>query len=611
MEFPLIGRADGAVEATLEDVSLAGSLPLGSSAAEPSLFRGEAAPLWPAPWECDGCTIAVDGYLVRQGRLLAGDCPEDRQSLGQALTRNPLALVRSLDNGAFVIVIHDPRQRQTRIITDRLGLVGLYMLRTPESLLFASDLVGIRLLADFAPALDEVGLAELYWFGYQIGRRTCCQGVELAPPGAIVTISWPDGRAQTLRWHEGEGAEPMGPEDLSELPSRIVSTMTTACDRLYNPALRYAIKLSGGMDSRLIAGCWTHPLRRAYTWGDPDCAEMRIGRRLALRLGFEHRCLPVEGPFLSDHYARMHQRFGIMEGTTQFGVAAIAPDGIDACLDGLGGDFMLGGLFQKTNSVMGTVAGALNARLSDHGLPGNNDQIAEQVFRLLRVSDGILPVLGPEHRQRLAAALPAVLQDLSGEIQTHRCDEDTLGSLMGKIKPLTRTRRFISLGAAVARPRMATLYPFLDRGFHELAARLPATVTANKRLYLRLYRQALPRIRSIPPIMSCLPCYLPRPVHYAGRVVRKLREDLGYALLKWSGGAVAVRAMEATQWPKWLVVNPAFRAAIGDYLAASNAADPAAVQSLLDRAAAGKTMVPGNRLLQTVSYCLHFAGQRP
>src|SRR5581483_6652279 len=118
---------------------------------------------------------------------------------------------------------------------------------------FANDLPGLQAIS---PPLerDATGCAELYWFGYQIANRTIYRDVVCIPPGVVLTIDWRSGEITTEPW--ARPAERAATAPSRDAAAELVEAMRTACRRLYVPERRYAIKLSGGMDSRLIAGCW-------------------------------------------------------------------------------------------------------------------------------------------------------------------------------------------------------------------------------------------------------------------------------------------------------------------------------------------------------------------
>lgn len=590
--------------AITNDDSFRGSFLIGPGEATPELHRGSPAPYWPTTWRHGQFEIGIEGYFVWPERILTGRSPEDQARLAEALTDSPVQWARAVRNGAFCIVIHDHHQRRTLFVTDALGLIPLYLHKGPGRACFAGDLQTLRRITGVNHDLDATGLAELYAFGYQLGDRTALKDVAIVPRASVMTISWDDGSEQRESWTIEKASAETSSAAHEELAERVVDAMRVACDRLHDPALNYAIKISGGMDSRLIAATFDHGPVRAYTWGDPGSREMRIGSALANALGFPHTTIAVEGDFFTPVYPSMHARFGLMEFFHELATPLIVADGCDTTLDGLGGDALVGGLFLKRSaSTRDVVASALGRPLSQRTLPRGEDQAAEMLFETLRVGDAALPILTPEAGEQLRRARADVLGDLVGQMREHRRPDDTLDSLIARVKLANRTRRYIALQAAPARPGLQTLYPFLDADVMRLAESLPAELTANKRLYLMIFSRLLPSIRHVPPIMSCLPFTVPVGMHYAGRIVRRLRELSGYRLTRLTRGRLRPATMEATQWEKWLATNADFRGAVQSHLRRSPMVDPAALDRAFSEVADYRRVVRGTRLMLTASYC--------
>ena len=569
----------------------------------PELRRGCGAVLWPQCLRHGDSTIAVDGYFVWPDRLMTGNREADGTRLTEALGSSVEGWLHGVNNGAFNLVIHDAAARRTMLVSDALGLVPLYIHRQPGQICFASDLSALRAMSEHEPQLDRVGLSELYLFGYQIGNRTAYESVSLLPSGSILTISWDDGTESCRSWVTEEKGEDPPLSVQNDLPRMAVDVVTAACDRLHDDGLNYAIKLSGGLDSRLIGACWNHEVTRSYTWGDPDCVESRIGRQLALALGFPHRALPVEGDFFTPVYPAMHERVGLMESFHEQATPRILADGCNTVLDGLGGDVLLGGLFHKRTSRTGVLAAMVGHQLAPRPLPAGDDETAQVVFDSIRVSDGSFPILKSRAMEDLTGSRDEIMNDLVDEIRRYRTAGDTLDAVVTKVKFANRTRRYIALMSAASRPLLQTCSPFLDKDVMAFCARLPAEATSNKKLYLQIFSKLFPKIRSVPPIMSCVPFTMPLSVHYVGRVARRARELMGYRAARWTRGRWMPATMEATQWERWLCGNDAFRDGVASFLRESSVVDQVALDRVMRDVSSFQHSVGGTRLMLTASYC--------
>jgi hypothetical protein len=139
-----------------------------------------------------------------------------------------------------------------------------------------------------------------------------------------------------------------------------------------------------------------------------------------------------------------------------------------------------------------------------------------------------------------------------------------------------------------------------------LAQSILPEMSANKRLYIDLYSRHLPAIRKVPPIMSRLPFTVPARLHYAGRVVRRARELLGEKVIALSRGRIVPRAMEATQWNRWLALDEAFRSAYANFLTGSSVVDSARLDATLERLKSYSQRVSGTRIMLTASHAAYW-----
>src|SRR5262249_45078193 len=149
---------------------------------------------------------------------------------------------------------------------DETGCLPLLVHRGRDAVSFANDLPGLHALVPHLDA-DPIGRAELYWFGYQIGDRTQFRDVTCILPGTLMTIDWRSGAITTEDWRIGWRPPTTGTS--RDLAAEAVEAMRAACQRLHRPERHYGIKLSGGMDSRLIAGCWPALPLAAFTFAAP------------------------------------------------------------------------------------------------------------------------------------------------------------------------------------------------------------------------------------------------------------------------------------------------------------------------------------------------------
>lgn len=147
---------------------------------------------------------------------------------------------------------------------------------------------------DTFPALDEAALLEIATKGYAFHDRTTVRGVTRAP---FVDVE----RGESLPPHsKGEGA-PASRISARELWTRLCNELEAALAGRG----RIGLLLSGGMDSRVVAGALQQlsEERRAsneivaITWGTECARDVQYARSIAYELGWEWRYIEL-GPAL-------------------------------------------------------------------------------------------------------------------------------------------------------------------------------------------------------------------------------------------------------------------------------------------------------------------------
>jgi len=579
----------------------------GSQAGKAEVHRNPTNLLWPNVWTQQGSTFAIDGYLSHADRLLSGQSTDDQMAVSNAFLKHSASWLRSIQNGCFNLAVHDHRERRTLICSDQYGLLALYILRLPGGIWFASDLVTLRAISPVNLEIDPIGLAELYWFGYQLGDRTAYRDVGMVPAGSICSFSWEGGRENQSSWVESVRKPGSGRRiQTRDIPFQLRDLVECACNRLHMPSVNYGIKLSGGLDSRLIAGCWRHRPLYSYTWGDRLSAEVRIANRLADRLEFEHRDIPVEGGFFPHYYSRMFEQYGIMEFLHELATPLMLEDQARLVLDGLLGDVFIGGGYfddARKKSFPDLFRSAFGLRRSERKPRCSNDEMAHLLAMMIRVTDTDFPILEKGVKQQLERMEDDIHHDISLIVARLRTEGDTFEFFVAKFLLLCRTRRYTALQGNTNRPEIQTLYPFIDTDLTRFLTSIPVEQFQYRDLYLRLYTEALPGIRDIPVLRSNLPFYFPRRVHSIGRVVRGSLQRAGKKIFSATGGKRNIFLMDGVQWERWLSENDQFREGIRNQLSESSLVDNRELDRSLSAVEQYRHSVVGTRLMLTVSFC--------
>jgi asparagine synthase (glutamine-hydrolysing) len=150
--------------------------------------------------------------------------------------------------GIFAFALWDPRRRLALLVRDPLGIKPLYVHRTADRLMFASEVRALLASGDVPRTLDVDGLRSYLAFGSVQEPLTLVRGVRSLPPGCMLVMD--DHTTREQRFHE--------------LPE-VAAEDRTPSSELLREALRAAVAsqlisdvplgafLSGGIDSTAIA----------------------------------------------------------------------------------------------------------------------------------------------------------------------------------------------------------------------------------------------------------------------------------------------------------------------------------------------------------------------
>lgn len=196
-------------------------------------------------------------------------------------------------------------------VVDPLGLFPLYYASTPEFFLFASSMWPFGQHPDLSAQLDVDGLIGVLLTQGLVGGRTLRLGVRRLRPGHAVT--WQPGRVATERrvhrWRPTTDLFHVSEADqLDSLDAALRAAVASAEGD--------ALLLSGGLDSRLIAGYVSELRDRpvdAISLGSPWQYDVAFAREVANQLGWTHQALEVDHGLFPQH-ARLQVRHEQLSG---------------------------------------------------------------------------------------------------------------------------------------------------------------------------------------------------------------------------------------------------------------------------------------------------------
>ena len=218
---------------------------------------------------------------------------------------------RSLD-GSYVIFIADERRNKYQLFNDHYASRPVFYGTQGGRFYFSPEAKGVTRMPGFDAGIDEDALVAFLINGNPLGERTFYKNVKPLPPGTVLTIE----NGQLARTESSRYA-PCGDtidrgedyyvEGLSALLLKAVGKQLRNPDKVFVP-------LSGGIDSRLIAGCVNRIVGEklhTVSWGvDESLAESDtvIARQVASFLRSDHHFARRESEHLQRDMGEMLYR---------------------------------------------------------------------------------------------------------------------------------------------------------------------------------------------------------------------------------------------------------------------------------------------------------------
>jgi asparagine synthetase B (glutamine-hydrolysing) len=250
-------------------------------------------------------------------------------------------------NGPFAAAVLRDKPPLVTLWTDRFRQYPVYLHRRGDATVASTELRCIIPWIE-RPALDRTAIDLMLRTGELIDGMTLLKGVEVLPGGTRLSVG--DGTTQRTRYWRLEH-RPDPSLRFEECAEEVARRLTQAVRRIEATGARLAVPLSGGLDSRLILGLCHDPERvPSFTWGRPDCRDIKCATAFASRVGSPHHVLHWRPDVFPQVWAEGVDRTGGSMGVHEMYVAPfvdVLAENCDAILNGLAGDALLGGNFLK------------------------------------------------------------------------------------------------------------------------------------------------------------------------------------------------------------------------------------------------------------------------
>lgn len=417
------------------------------------------------------CLLWARGYFFdSRGRMWLGD--EIVDWLVVQLGTNQLPDLVPKMNGCICVIVVWPEDKTVEVGIDRFGMVPIYYNIGNSSLIIGDNFWQI---ASGLPAVqyDPEAILSMVILGFVAGYRTPLTGVAELPQAATHRFSFADDVPELVSqryWMLSYRVRPQrkSEEWRDELAQRIDAIFVRYAKAILDRGWNLHIPLSGGKDSRLLAGMFSRkgvPVQ-AFSYGPSGNAETQCASQVAAALGIPLRFVPISGPSFLDSFLiqKMTKRVGMRARFSaglggQLSLAAFSEQ--DVYVPGHTGDFVTGGHLRRGALLVRSQAQAVRHLLDVHSL-----------FVLDELGAPLLPGVWD------AASRMKVIS--SG---WHFDADDPIGSIE-RWDCINRQRRLILSELRTYERFGKWMLPYFDYDLFDFFAEVPLQLRYQQRLYI-------------------------------------------------------------------------------------------------------------------------------
>jgi len=417
------------------------------------------------------CLLWAKGYFFdSSGRMWLGD--EILDWLETQLGANELSDLVPEMNGCFSVIVVWPRAGVIEVGIDRFGTSPLYY-HIGDSNLVISDSFWKVTSQLSSTEYDPDAVVSMVLLGYVAGYRTLLKGIMELSQAATHRFSFVDDIPELVSqryWMFSYRARPRRRPEVwrDELAQTLDSIFVRYAQAILDRGNDLHIPLSGGKDSRLLVGMFSHhgvPVQ-AFSYGPSGNIETRCASQVAAALDIPFHLAPVNTPsFLKPPLIQtMTRRVGMRARFTAGLGAQLSLDAFcaqDVYMPGHSGDLVTGSWLNLP---------ALRARSKSRAI--------QQLINM-----HLLPVLD----EMAAAILPGTwhtgsqIESISSNWHFHA--DDPFGSV-DRWNYENRQRRLILSELRAYEQFGRWMLPFFDYEFFDFFAQVPLELRYQQRLYI-------------------------------------------------------------------------------------------------------------------------------
>ena len=210
--------------------------------------------------------------------------------------------------GMYAFALLDRRENTLIAVRDPFGIKPLYLLRREDLVMLSSEVRPMRHVTALEP--DPKAMTELVHYRWAAGRLSNFKGIDRVPGGTVLTVDLGDGRVTEKRFCDAGATFESDPSIDRQRAEEISHRAVTGSVKSHLISdVGYAVQLSGGVDSSLIAalaqGESDKPITTyALCLPGYEHDERKWREMLLKRYAFEHHEYEVSGKDFADALPR-------------------------------------------------------------------------------------------------------------------------------------------------------------------------------------------------------------------------------------------------------------------------------------------------------------------
>jgi len=446
-------------------------------------------------------------------------------------------------NGSFSILVHDARANLTTIFTDRFASRPVCWTGQGSSWIAGNSPSALAAVSENTPPPDGAALWSFLHLGRRVGERTIFCGINHLLAGQKVNLD-KTGHAPPVYWRQRR-YQPVFNISPPEWGERIASALKASGTRYSRICRAPHLFLSGGLDSRIVAGAFGPGLQTVSLCTAPN-AETRAAGRVAAALGLPHRVM-VRSPHWDLETADAAALISAGDHLHQHTHFFVPVRDIHA--EEPRAEFLLGDLQENFNKHYFAVPRRLDFSFDFDFLRDNLEYLLPSTVKG-RERLGIH--LRPEYRKQAREAYDEALKKNVAEVMAvAEEDADRLDSLLRwSDVGMTYTYNMFTCIRALAPER--NLY--FDNDLDALSLQIPAKIRGAGILHRRTLGRLNPKLTLIPEANTFVPPAFPR---WLGKASKKIRPVLGRARRALAGRRTGEPVL--TTSGSWLLKQELYR----------------------------------------------------